>query len=149
MAEIDPPIMRRAEFVELTRELLRGLSPSAAEPVPDVMSEPGAQVDAQDTLSYWSKRKERALAERYELELARRRGEVVDIEECRRQLEACFGIIRERLLTLPGKVADQLAGRTRDEIFLILAREVDETLCELSAPSDVTASVIEQQRDVQ
>jgi hypothetical protein len=155
--EIDPSrIMSREEGRALMLELLSLLSPSAAEqgaePLqqPDVTPRP-ATLDAvnDDTLSYWSKRKERALAERHELELARRRGEVVDIDETRRQLETCFGIIRERLLTIPGKLADALAGRTRDEVFAILADEIDATLTELSAPADVAARVLEQQRDEQ
>ena len=137
-------IMTRAETEQLMRDMLLLLSPSRAElkmersPTPSAaepLPVPDAPADEDDaSLAYWQKRKERALAERHELELARRRGEVCDIDETRRQLETCFGIIRERLLTIPGKLADALAGRTRDEVFAILADEIDATLTETSSP---------------
>lgn len=65
------------------------------------------------------------------------RAEYVSVVEVRRQLETCFGIIRERLLSIPGKIADSLANRTREEIEPVLVDEVTEALNELYEPSEV------------
>jgi phage terminase Nu1 subunit (DNA packaging protein) len=65
------------------------------------------------------------------------RSEYVSVVEVRRQLETCFGVIRERLLSIPGKISNALANRSREEIEPILAGEVNEALDELYEPSEV------------
>jgi hypothetical protein len=144
--EISPSqIMSRAAFVSLTKELLRTLSPSADSlPAPEATPEPDTAADEDDSLSYWSKRKERALAEKHELELAIKRGQFCAVEETCRQLEHEFSTIRERLLCIAGKLADVLAHRNRDEVFATLSEEVHATLSELSEPAAIAARVVEQ-----
>jgi len=48
-----------------------------------------------------------------------------------------YGVIRERLLTMPGAVSDALAHRSRDEIEETLRDEIYSVLGELSDPGTV------------
>jgi hypothetical protein len=68
------------------------------------------------------------------------------VEETCRQVEQEFSTIRERLLSIAGKLADVLAHRNRDEVFTTLAAEIHSTLTELSAPAAIAARVVEQQQ---
>lgn len=66
------------------------------------------------------------------------RGDFVSLTIIKTSLMACFAVIRERLLTIPGKLADALAMRTRDEIEVILREEIIEALNELHDPTDAS-----------
>jgi len=63
------------------------------------------------------------------------RGEYVAVEEVGRQVEAEYGMVRQRLLAIPGKCAAALQGLGREECEAVLASEVSEALNELHAPS--------------
>lgn len=65
------------------------------------------------------------------------RGDFVPLAIIKALLMVMFAVIRERLLTVPGKLADTLAMRTRDEIEEILRAEMIETLDELHDPTAV------------
>jgi phage terminase Nu1 subunit (DNA packaging protein) len=65
------------------------------------------------------------------------RGDYVSLELFGSQVDAMMGVFRERILSIPGKIADALLGRTREEIDLILREELNEALEELSNPAYV------------
>jgi phage terminase Nu1 subunit (DNA packaging protein) len=65
------------------------------------------------------------------------RGEYAAIDEVCRQVESEYSIVRERLLTIPGKVSDGLANRSREEIEAALLEEIAEALNELNDPTRV------------
>jgi phage terminase Nu1 subunit (DNA packaging protein) len=64
------------------------------------------------------------------------RGDLVSLDIVKRVWAVILAVIRERLLSIPGKLADALAMRTREEIELILRGEIVETLNELHDPTD-------------
>ena len=63
------------------------------------------------------------------------RGDYVSAGVIQRAGEKMLEVFRERILSIPGKVADTLAGRTREEVDLILREELYEALDELSNPA--------------
>jgi len=63
------------------------------------------------------------------------RGEYVAIEEVGRQVEAEYGLVRQRLLAIPGKLADSLEGMSREEREAAMMAEVTEALNELHEPA--------------
>src|SRR6478736_3111970 len=56
----------------------------------------------------------REQAESAAMKNAQQRGELVAIEHVQATMEAAFTIVRERLLTIPGKLADNLVARERE-----------------------------------
>jgi hypothetical protein len=96
----------------------------------------GFDLDAEDLpLAEAVRRKENylGLLRRRELEVANT--EWVRIEAVAAQVEREYGTVRERLLTIPGKIAASLMGADRPTIDLILRREITEALHELHDPS--------------
>lgn len=80
---------------------------------------------------------ERALHERAkrllaELRLDRARGNVYDSKIVERVITGDLVKLRTRLLTLPSKLAPMIEGKSKDEIDLILTREIEDTLAEMS-----------------
>lgn len=63
------------------------------------------------------------------------RGDLVSIASVAKVVGRDYGIIREKILTLPGKVADRCAGRTREEIEPDILDEVTEILNDLHNPA--------------
>lgn len=63
------------------------------------------------------------------------RGEYVAIEEVGRQVENEYGLVRQRLLAIPGKLADALNGLNREECEAAMMTEINEVLSELSEPA--------------
>ena len=62
-------------------------------------------------------------------------GLLVSIHEVRKQVEAEYSVIRERLLTVPGKIAAGLVGLSAAEIGEAILAEITEALSELHEPS--------------
>ena len=80
---------------------------------------------------------ERALHERAkrllaELQLERARGNVYDSKIVERVITGDLVKLRTRLLTLPSKLAPMIEGKSKGEIDLILTREIEDTLAEMS-----------------
>lgn len=73
-------------------------------------------------------RKATALAELRELELAKRRGEVISRAEVRDAVGALGGMLRRRLLVLPGQLSQMCEGKSAAEIERILSGEVRQLL---------------------
>ncbi len=65
------------------------------------------------------------------------RGEYVAIEEVGRQVENEYGLVRQRILAMPGKLADALEGLSREEREAAMTAEVTEALNELHEPARV------------
>jgi phage terminase Nu1 subunit (DNA packaging protein) len=65
------------------------------------------------------------------------RGDFVSLETIKKILIAMLAVIRERLLTIPGKMADACEMRLRAEIEAILRTEIIETLNELHDPDHI------------
>jgi phage terminase Nu1 subunit (DNA packaging protein) len=63
------------------------------------------------------------------------RGDLVSLVVVKKRLVAMFAVFRERILTTPGKMADPLSMRTREEIELLLRAELHEALDELHDPT--------------
>ena len=72
------------------------------------------------------------LLRKHEFEVAR--GEWVRIEDVGLHVEREYATIRERLLSIPGKLAASLVGMDRVEIEAAIRREMSEALNELHAP---------------
>ena len=63
------------------------------------------------------------------------RGDLVSLTAVQKRLIALLAIFRERILSIPGKMADPLSMRTREEIEPLLRDELYEALDELSDPT--------------
>jgi hypothetical protein len=63
------------------------------------------------------------------------RGDLVSLAAVRKRYEASLMVFRERALSHPGKMADPLSMRTREEIEPLLRAEMYEMLDELSDPT--------------
>jgi phage terminase Nu1 subunit (DNA packaging protein) len=76
----------------------------------------------------------REQAEAVALKNATARGENVPLATVKRGVEILFSAFRERILAIPGKIADGCAMRPREEIEDIVRDELHEALDELSRP---------------
>jgi phage terminase Nu1 subunit (DNA packaging protein) len=97
---------------------------------------------------------ERALLAREQRESAvlrnaQARGELVSIDEVGLQLEAEYGVVRQRLLAIPGKLADALEGLSREEREAILMAEITEALNELHAAADLDSAIVGSDRAIE
>jgi phage terminase Nu1 subunit (DNA packaging protein) len=63
------------------------------------------------------------------------RGDLVSLAEFGKRVDAMLAVFRERILSIPGKNADPLSMRTREEIEPMLRAELTEALDELSNPA--------------
>ena len=89
---------------------------------------------------------ERARLAREQTETAARRnaiarGEFVSIEEVGRQIEAEYGVVRQRLLAIPGTIADDLVGLERHDVEVKLQQVIAEALKELSDAQHLTTQI--------
>jgi phage terminase Nu1 subunit (DNA packaging protein) len=80
---------------------------------------------------------ERARLAREQTETAARRnaiarGELVSVEEVGREIEHEYGVVRQRLLAIPGMIADGLVGLERYDLEKKLAEAIADALSELS-----------------
>ncbi|MGD0332452.1 MAG: hypothetical protein ABSA90_04255 [Xanthobacteraceae bacterium] len=85
---------------------------------------------------------ERAKLAREQTEIAARRnaverGELVSIEEVGRQIEEEYGVVRQRLLAIPGTLADSLVSLDRASIESALHEAIKDALTELHDPTDL------------
>jgi phage terminase Nu1 subunit (DNA packaging protein) len=86
--------------------------------------------------------KERALLAKSQRELSELKtrqlaGQLVEVEGVCFQIENRYAVVRECLLSIPGKCADELTRRERHEIVEILRREINEALGELYEPARI------------
>jgi hypothetical protein len=93
-----------------------------------------------DDAATWSRseatrKKEIALALLRQLEFDRESALVVPIAEVVKQVAVEYGLVRDRVLAIPGKIADELANLDRAGIEKRLRAECYEALSELHEPS--------------
>lgn len=88
---------------------------------------------ATEAFADWRERKERAQAEMAEMDVAVRRGTLMQADQVRAAAVAAVTMLRSRLELLPDQLAPQLAA-TSDELRVkaIIAAEVEAALAELS-----------------
>jgi len=89
-------------------------------------------VNASPDLDAARLRKENALAEKYELQVERERGELLVAERVERDWLQSAQVIRNKLIGLPASVAPQLEGMTAAEMQTLLETRVNEILNELA-----------------
>jgi len=79
----------------------------------------------------------KALTEKARLEVATRKGELVEVAEVEREFEDCANNVKSRLRRIPDAVADRVltAGGPAQVKALLLA-EIDDALLELSRAAD-------------
>jgi phage terminase Nu1 subunit (DNA packaging protein) len=76
-----------------------------------------------------------------ELKAARLAGAVIEIEIAGQIVEQHYGVVRDRLLSIPGSTAAQLVGlNDRAQVEKILNEKIAETLTELNAPAVIEAA---------
>jgi phage terminase Nu1 subunit (DNA packaging protein) len=86
---------------------------------------------------------ERALLAREQRETAAlrnavSRGEYVRVHDVAEIVSAEYAVVRERIMGLPGKIADACAMQTREVVETLMADEINEMLIELSNPAETT-----------
>lgn len=81
-----------------------------------------------ESLEQARRRKESALADLREMEAARRRGELVEAEKVRLRWASALAGIRDRILSVPDRIAAQLAGRDEYTIRSLLREELEQAL---------------------
>ena len=75
---------------------------------------------------------ERAKRQIAELKLEKALGNVYDSKVVERVVTEDLVKLRTRLLTIPSKLAPMIEGKSKGEIDLILTREIEDTLAEMS-----------------
>lgn len=100
---------------------------------PALADVPPAVIDEAATwpLREATRKKEIALALLRQLEYDKESGLVVPIADVAKEVAAEYTIVRDRVLAIPGKLADELAGMDRRGIEARLRRECHECLSEL------------------
>ncbi len=95
----------------------------------DRLPEPAAEIPG---LTAERERRLRVQRERDEIRLAKERGELIPLETFRAEVSEAFRTVRDRLLSLPARMAPQLEGESRGVIFERLDAEIREMLTSLS-----------------
>lgn len=90
--------------------------------------------DDEEDIDYISEKAkhERIKREIAELRLAKMEGSVYAAKTVELVLTEMLSNLRTQLLGLPSKLAPQLEGKTRDQIYEVMTRELEERLSELS-----------------
>jgi hypothetical protein len=94
---------------------------------------------------YWEEKAihEKAKRELTEIELAKIRGKMHDAKDVELVMTEMLTNLRTQLLGLPSQLAQQLAGKTQEEIFTVLTREVENKLNEIK---DYSPALFESER---
>lgn len=90
--------------------------------------------DGENSVNFWRERglHEKAKRELAEVKLAKTRGELYEASTVETAFITMLSILRTHLLGLPSKMAPQLEGKSRVDIYNILAAEIEERLTEMS-----------------
>jgi phage terminase Nu1 subunit (DNA packaging protein) len=100
-----------------------------------------------DDISEYKRRKAKADAEAAEINLAVRRGDLVEIESVERVVTAAIMNARSRMLALPTKMTPRVHGLEKKEIEIELKNEIETALTELANidPADfIDAEVLDE-----
>jgi hypothetical protein len=119
-------------FVERSGTAAPGVDRSPDVPVTVVPPEdPDAPPEPSDTAEYRAARarRERTRADREELELEQLRGKLADVEELARIAGTVARALRDAILNVPVRIADQVAAETdRDRVEQLLDAELTSAL---------------------
>lgn len=129
------------------RGVKRALDAEEAEDAAADDAEPagaGALDDEDGVLEYAEARalKETFLARRARLDYRRARNELVEVEAVAEVVSQEYATVRERLLSIPGKLASKLVGKDRAAIEALVLQEISEALEELHRAEDVVDEAI-------
>ena len=93
-----------------------------------------AKDDGEETIDYWEEKAkhERARRQIAELRIAKMEGRAFDARTVELVLTEMLSNLRTQLLGLPSKVAPQLEGATKEQIYDTLTQEIEDKLSELS-----------------
>lgn len=129
-AAVEAPSSTESELseseVKAIAALLDGLDGSVEKVLHLAKSVPGATVRKLSALG--KARKDLADAEKQEIEVAKRRGAMLDAEDVERGRVQRVMLVKQGLLALPNKLAARIAGRTPEEVREEVAQEVDALL---------------------
>jgi phage terminase Nu1 subunit (DNA packaging protein) len=106
----------------------------------ETLAHPRSQAAARgagDTLAAERAGLARAQKQVAQLKAMQLRGAVVEVEEVAFAVENRYALVKEKLLSIPGKIADELTHRERHDVVEVLRRKVIEALDELSAPARI------------
>lgn len=106
-----------------------------------------ASGDAPDDIAQIEKRTAQAKMLGFELELARKRGEVAPIREFERAQAKAFAEVRANILNVPQRVVIQLLGETRESVFKDVLRKELALALQAAAEADLTLPDDEQAED--
>lgn len=97
--------------------------------------------DDETSLMAAKRRREFALAEIAEIELAERQGKLINIDVVRKVGFEATRIARDALINIPNRIADELAGmNTRDAVYELLSKEIFEALSSLEKLQNVSVN---------
>jgi hypothetical protein len=94
---------------------------------------------------YWQEKSihEKAKRELTEIDLAKIQGKMHDARDIELVMSDMLTNLRTQLLGLPSQLAPQLAGKTQEEIFVALSREIESKLIEIK---DYSPALFESER---
>lgn len=94
-----------------------------------------------ESLHAAKRRREFALAQIAEIELAERQGKLIDIDQVRKVGFEAARIARDALINIPNRISDELASlTTRDAVHELLTREIYEALSSLEKLQNVSVT---------
>ena len=92
-------------------------------------------------------RKEMAQAQKAEIELGELKKEIVRVDEITEQIHDEYALVRQRLLSIPGRIAKKiLLAENEDEALQMLKDEVNGALKELNADSEDKLKVLSEEK---
>jgi len=99
---------------------------------------PAGSADGGSSSEYWrvKTRKEAAQAELAELELAREKHSLCEVERVHRALYAAHRMLRDQLLSVPNRLAAQVVGETPQAAAEMMRAEIRRCLEEFSELND-------------
>ena len=77
-------------------------------------------------------RHEKVKREQSEIKLRQMKGELYEAETVERAIIEILATLRTHLTALPAKLATRLEGKSRDEVYQVLANEIEDRLEEIS-----------------
>ncbi len=97
-------------------------------------SKQGESGDLEDETDYWTEKAlhEKAKRELAEIKLSKIQNNIYDAKTVEMVMIEMFTTLRTQLLGLPNKLAPQLEGKPKEEIYEYITREIEDKLSELS-----------------
>lgn len=129
------------ESVEAARAWrAQNLRPEWSKEARDGVGAPASSADGGSSAEYWrvKTRKEAAQAELAELELAREKQALCEVEQVHRALYAAHRMLRDQLLSVPNRLAAQVVGLSPQAAAELIRADIRRCLEEFSQLNDET-----------